>query len=165
MKDGVSAEEVRAAYRNQVKTCHPDLFTNPDEQKEAQERLIRLNLAYEEALRYVSRQRPEVLSIPLEQALRFASRHMEQDNPQAALHQLARSQERNGEWYCLQGDAYSKLRNFDKAYNSYREATRLNPQNREYHKKALETELILQKGSGVFEEVLSFFKKLAKHTH
>ena len=45
------AQAVRKAYRQRVRECHPDQFQNPDDQKAAQERLVALNLAYEEALK------------------------------------------------------------------------------------------------------------------
>ncbi|MEG0902186.1 MAG: J domain-containing protein, partial [Clostridia bacterium] len=48
------AQAVRAAYRQKVKACHPDQFTEPEKQRLAQEQLIQLNLAYEEALKIAS---------------------------------------------------------------------------------------------------------------
>ena len=47
-------DEIRAAYRAQVKKCHPDMVRDPAQKEAAQQRMIRLNLAYEEALRLAS---------------------------------------------------------------------------------------------------------------
>ena len=46
-----TADDVRIAYRQLVKTCHPDRFQDPAERAAAQEKMIALNLAYEEALK------------------------------------------------------------------------------------------------------------------
>ena len=54
LKPTADADEVRTAYRNLVKTCHPDKFLDVDERKAAQEKMIALNLAYEEARRKAS---------------------------------------------------------------------------------------------------------------
>ena len=45
LKEGASLEEVKSAYHRLVKGCHPDLFQDPEEQDEAQKRMVRLNLA------------------------------------------------------------------------------------------------------------------------
>ena len=49
-----TAQDVRVAYRQLVKKCHPDRFQDPAEKAAAQERMIALNLAYEEALKLTS---------------------------------------------------------------------------------------------------------------
>ena len=42
---------MRRAYHTKVKACHPDQFSDGQDQQKAQEQLIQLNLAYEDALR------------------------------------------------------------------------------------------------------------------
>ena len=56
VRPGADAAEVRAAYRRKVKECHPDQFTDAQRQKQAQDELIRLNLAYEQALTQSARE-------------------------------------------------------------------------------------------------------------
>ena len=51
LRAGADPEEIRNAYRRLVKQCHPDMVQDPSRKSEAQQRMIRLNLAYEEALR------------------------------------------------------------------------------------------------------------------
>lgn len=49
VKPGASPKEVKQAYKNLVKRCHPDLFyNNPPLRQKAQEILKKLNEAYEE---------------------------------------------------------------------------------------------------------------------
>ena len=159
VREGADDAEVRKAYRAKVKTCHPDLYADPGEQKAAQDRLIRLNLAYEEALRYVSRKSPEVLSIPLQQALHFARRQLKQGSPQGALHQLSRSDHQDGEWYAVQGEAYTAMKRHEEAYQSYRMATRLCPDNLTYHRQALEAEMTLRKNQNFGKKISSWLEE------
>ena len=51
LEASADADQVRAAYRKLVKTCHPDKFQDETERKAAQEKMITLNLAYEEAMK------------------------------------------------------------------------------------------------------------------
>jgi DnaJ-domain-containing protein 1 len=49
LKPDASMKEVKQAYKNLVKRCHPDLFfDNPQLQQKAHEVLIKINEAYEE---------------------------------------------------------------------------------------------------------------------
>ena len=78
LKGGATAQDVRAAYRRLVKTCHPDQFQDAEEQKLAQEKLIQLNLAYEEALRLSSQRQVGYHGVPGEEAKKIARRLLEQ---------------------------------------------------------------------------------------
>ena len=78
VRPGADAAEVRAAYRRKVKECHPDQFTDAQRQKQAQDELIRLNLAYEQALKLASQRRVGFNLIAQEEAKHFALRLMEQ---------------------------------------------------------------------------------------
>ena len=44
-------EEIRSAYRVLVKQWHPDMMQDPAARQRAQQRMVEINLAYEEALR------------------------------------------------------------------------------------------------------------------
>ena len=61
LKGWASQDEVRSAYRALVKQCHPDMIRDPAEKQAAQERMVALNLAYEEALRLSRYNRQEYL--------------------------------------------------------------------------------------------------------
>ena len=54
LKGWADQDEIRAAYRMLVKQCHPDMIQDPVQKQEAQDRMVALNLAYEEALRLAS---------------------------------------------------------------------------------------------------------------
>ena len=54
LKGWADQEEIRAAYRALVKRCHPDMIQDATLKEEAQQRMVQLNLAYEEALRLAS---------------------------------------------------------------------------------------------------------------
>ena len=86
--------QVRAAYRQHVKRCHPDQFQEKEMQERAQEQLIRLNLAYEEALRFAAQRQVGFNTVPVQDAKTMAARLMEQGRIENALRQ--RRQHRGG---------------------------------------------------------------------
>ena len=61
-------QQVRQAYHTRVKACHPDQFIDQEQQQKAQEEMIRLNLAYEEALRLSSQRQVGYHGVPGEVA-------------------------------------------------------------------------------------------------
>jgi len=97
----------RAAYRKLVKTCHPDKFQDETERKAAQEKMITLNLAYEEAMKLaVNRTTASAAfnrELDQQDALTLAAKMLRQDNPEAALRQLLRASTRDSAWYAMQG--------------------------------------------------------------
>lgn len=137
---------MRAAYRRKVKECHPDQFEDAERQKTAQEELIRLNLAYEEALKIASRQRVGFNLISQEEAKHFALRLMEQGSLESALRQLHRADTRDDGWYELNGKILMGLRRYEEAHQSYREAIRMDPENRQYRAGALDA-VVAQRNS------------------
>ncbi|MDD3334765.1 MAG: DnaJ domain-containing protein [Eubacteriales bacterium] len=146
LKSGADTQTVRAAYRRKVKECHPDQFEDAERQKTAQEELIRLNLAYEEALKIASRQRVGFNLISQEEAKHFALRLMEQGSLESALRQLHRADTRDDGWYELNGKILMGLRRYEEAHQSYREAIRMDPENRQYRAGALDA-VVAQRNS------------------
>lgn len=138
-------QQVHQAYRTRVKACHPDQFIDQEQQKKAQEQLVQLNLAYEEALRMASAPRVGYHAMPVDQVLSIARRLMEQDRFESALLQLARADEKNDEWYALQGQLLMKMKQFSSAHQSFREAVRRNPDNRDYRAMALDAAVTMKK--------------------
>ena len=145
VKPGADEQTVRAAYRRLVKSCHPDQFQDAAQQKAAQEKLIRLNLAYEAALKLAARTAVGFNLISQEEAKHFARRLVEQGNLESALRQLNRADSKDAEWYCLQGDILMALRQYETAHQSYREAVRRDPDNRLYRQGALDAALAIKK--------------------
>ena len=142
---GADEQTVRAAYRKLVKSCHPDQFQDVQKQKAAQEQLIRLNLAYEAALKLAARTTVGFNLISQQEAKHFARRLVEQGNLDSALRQLNRADSKDAEWYCLQGDILMALKQYDTAHQSYREAVRREPDNRVYRQGALDAALAVKK--------------------
>lgn len=145
LKNGATAQDVRAAYRRLVKACHPDQFQDAEQQKAAQEKLIRLNLAYEEALKMVERRTVGFNLIPMEEAKHFAQRLIDQGNLESALRQLGRADSKDADWYFMQGNILMGLKQYEAAHQSYREAVRRDPENRTYRAGALDAAVAMKK--------------------
>lgn len=147
------AQAVRKAYRQRVRECHPDLFQNPEEQKTAQERLVSLNLAYEEALRVCGTQRVGFNLISPEEAKHFAKKLLEQGNPESALRQLNRADHKDADFFYIQGNILMRLEQFATAYQSYREAVRRDPDNNRYRSGALDASLAIKRSKTVWYQL------------
>lgn len=145
VKPGADEQTVRAAYRRLVKSCHPDQFQDVQQQKAAQEQLVKLNLAYEAALRLVPRATVGFNLISQEEAKHFARRLISQGNLESALRQLNRADAKDAEWYCLQGEILMALKQYETAHQSYREAVRREPDNRVFREGALNAALAMKK--------------------
>ena len=154
-----SADEqaVRAAYRLRVKECHPDRFTDEAKQKKAQEELIELNLAYEEALKVVSQRKVGFNQIGQEEAKHFAQRLIDQGNLEGALRQLNRADGKDGGWYHLQGLILMGMRQYEKAHLSFREAVRMEPDNRTFRSSALDAAVAMKNSQKLNVKLKNWF--------
>ena len=142
-----------------VKVCHPDQFQDPVQQRAAQEKLIRLNLAYEAALKLAARRTVGFNLISREEAMHFARRLVEQGNLESALRQLGRADSKDAEWYCLQGDILMGLKQYETAHQSYREAVRRDPNNRQYRAGALDAAVAMKKNRPITDKIKDLFKR------
>ena len=159
------AEEVRAAYRALVKKCHPDQFLDAEEQRAAQEKLLALNLAYEEALRLASPKRANTYThtLPPEDAKHLARKMLRQNNPESALRQLLRAEMRDDEWYYLQGHILMEMRQYESAHASFREAVRRDPENNVYRQGARDDADAHEIKHGVEQKVVGGLHYGVKH--
>ena len=158
LKMGADEQEVRAAYRRLVKGCHPDQFQDAQRQKKAQEELIRLNLAYEAALKLATRRVVGFNLISKEEAKHFAQRLVEQGNLESALRQLGRADEKDADWYFIQGNILMKLHQYETAHQSYREAVKRDPENRKYREGALDAALAMKKNRPLGQKLQGWMK-------
>ncbi|MBQ2701116.1 MAG: DnaJ domain-containing protein [Clostridia bacterium] len=142
---GADAQQIRAAYRQRVKACHPDQFQDEETQRRAQEELVRLNLAYEEALRLTGQKKVGFNLISQEEAKHFAIKLMAQGNLESALRQLNRAETKDDSWYYLQGQILMSMRQYETAHQSYREAVRRDPNNQRYRQGALDAALAMKR--------------------
>lgn len=162
LKSDADAQQVRSAYRAKVKSCHPDQFTDIEEQKRAQEQLIALNLAYEEALKIASEKRVGFNNISQDEAKRFAIKLMEQGNLESALRQLCRAETKDSDWFYLQGQILMGMRQYETAHQSYREAVRREPENLRFRQGALDAALAMKRHKLLHYRVAEWFRDMVK---
>lgn len=161
LKSTADADEVRSAYRTLVRKCHPDQFLDADEQKAAQEKMIALNLAYEEAMRLAVPHRPSVYTkeISGQDAKQLARKMLRQHSPESALRQLLRADRKDAEWYYLQGYILMEMHQYESAHQAYREAVRREPDNNEYRRGALDAAVAMKKAKTVSGRIKELFRK------
>ena len=147
LEASADADQVRAAYRKLVKTCHPDKFQDETERKAAQEKMITLNLAYEEAMKL---------------AVNRTTKMLRQDNPEAALRQLLRASTRDSAWYAMQGKVLMALEQYESAHQSYREAIRREPNNNLYRQGALDAAVALKKSRTPWGRIQKLIRRWKK---
>lgn len=148
ISESSTREQVQSAYRRLVKTCHPDIQTTEEERNEAQERLIALNLAYEEALRRTDaavRVHSEYHAYTLEDTNRLAAKLLSQRMYDSSLRVLERCSERNESWFYLHGQVLMNLGQPAQAYESFRKCVRLSPDNNVYRMAALKSYTAMNK--------------------
>lgn len=163
LKGWADQEEIRNAYRALVKRCHPDMIQDPERKKEAQERMVQLNLAYEEALRLASPKATAAVTEELSPAaaVLMAERMLARDNPESALRQLLKCDKRDGDWYYMQGKVLMAMEQFDSAHQSFREAVRLCPDNNVYRSGALAAVLARRKAESFPGKIKKVFRKIS----
>lgn len=168
LEASADADQVRAAYRKLVKTCHPDKFQDETERKAAQEKMITLNLAYEEAMKLaVNRTTASAAfnrELDQQDALTLAAKMLRQDNPEAALRQLLRASTRDSAWYAMQGKVLMALEQYESAHQSYREAIRREPNNNLYRQGALDAAVALKKSRTPWGRIQKLIRRWKRNT-
>ena len=163
---GANADDVRNAYRQLVKTCHPDKFLDADERKAAQEKMIALNLAYEEALKLTASRRTAAndynRELTVEEAVELADKMLRRDSPESALRQLMRTKARSGAWFAKQGDVLMALELYENAHHSYREAVKWEPNNNVFRQGALDAAVALKKSRTPVGRIKKLFKQFKR---
>ena len=167
LKGWADQDEIRAAYRMLVKQCHPDMIQDPVQKQEAQDRMVALNLAYEEALRLASPKAAAAIAssmaeIPAPAALLMAERALARDNPEGALRQLMKSDVRDGDWYYMQGRVLMAMEQYESAHQSFREAVRRCPENNVYRSGALAAVVAQREAATLQGKFKKAFRKIVK---
>ncbi len=147
LRENAAEDDIRRAYHALVKTCHPDLFTDREEQNAAQEKMIQLNLAYREALeRCASRPVPNhYVVLSPEKAMSLAKSYYTNRQFDRALVQLSHIAERDAAWYALQGNILMGMGQYQSALQSFKIATKLEPENRDYHEWTLKAAVAVRR--------------------
>ena len=163
LKGLATPDEIRSAYRALARQCHPDMIRDPAEKEAAQTRMVALNLAYEEALRLASPRgtcNPVTPVLSSAEAVLMAQRAMAKDNPQGALRSLIRCEERDGDWYYMQGKVLMALEEYDSAHQSFRQAVKMDPDNNVYRAGALAAAVAYQKEQKLPGKMKKAFRQL-----
>lgn len=144
IKEGASQEEIKAAYREQVKKYHPDKHQDNPLADLAEERLQEINEAYEYLTKNGGKsgfesftggnqgngrsggnpsQNPEFVEV---------RRMIDRGNLGGAEAALNRIKTRNGEWFFLNGMLSLRKGWYDDAMNQVQTAISMDPSNMEY---------------------------------
>ena len=152
---------IRNAYHRLAKTCHPDIFLDPELQKSGQERLISINLAYEQAMKIAAgRLGNGSAELPLKQAKDWAIKLLDRKQYELALLQLSKASEKDAQWYALQGQTLMGLKQYISAHQAWRAAVRMEPDNLDYRRAALQAEIQLKKSGSLHNRAISALKQL-----
>ena len=163
LKGWADQGEIRNAYRALVKQCHPDMIQDPVRKQEAQDRMVQLNLAYEEAIRLASPRIQQVAAeLPTAAAVLMAERSLARNNPEGALRTLLKCDKRDGDWYYMQGKVLMAMEQFESAHQSFREAVRRCPDNNVYRSGALAAAVAYRKSETIQGKVQKVLKKFVK---
>ena len=151
---------IRAAYHKLAKTCHPDVFSDPEDQKNGQVKLISINLAYEQAMKIASTRQTPAAPLPLKQAKEWARKLLERKQYELALLQLSKAESKDAEWFALQAQTLVGLKQYLSAHQAWRTAVRMDPENLGYRREALDAELLLRKSGSLPFRAITQIKSL-----
>lgn len=138
IKEGASQEEIRAAYREQVKKYHPDKHQDNPLYELAEEKLQEINEAYEYLTKnkgngsYDSGSNWNNYSQDSNPEFNEIRRMIDRGNLPGAEAALYRVRTKNAEWYFLNGMLSMKKGWYDEAVNNIQTAISMNPSNMEY---------------------------------
>lgn len=145
IKDGAGEEEIKRAYREQVKKYHPDQYMNNPLFKLAEEKLREVNEAYEYLVKNGNYKRGNGpwqdntagsgghSSGFRDNTLYNQARvHINSGNIVAAEAILEGSSNRNAEWYYLKGLIFLRKGWYDQARSHIQTAVQMDPVNIEY---------------------------------
>ncbi len=154
---------IRSAYHRLVKTCHPDSFLDAAAQQAGQEKLIGINLAYEQAMKIAGSRQTVSAMMPLQQAKGWARKLLERRQYELALLQLSKAESKDAEWYALQGETLGGLRQYLSSYQAWRAAVRMEPGSLEFRRGALDAEMRLKRAGRfprkALEQVRQLFRR------
>ena len=128
-------EEVKNAYRNLAKKYHPDSYADNPLADLAEEKMEEINAAYDKIMNERKRRKsgngadysatskfPEIRSLINQNMLEDAQSKLD----------AVPVEERNAEWYFLNGSVLYKRGWYDNAYTCFSTALRMEPDNAEY---------------------------------
>lgn len=138
-----TAAEIRQAYRQMARRWHPDRFADGPERLWAEQKMIEINVAYEQALSDNATRIDAINeTTPESEQLSDIKKLMEVGQLSAARQALMRVAFRNAEWNYLFGAVLLRLGEYEKAVLYFGIASRQRPQNSQYRAAYLSAEAI-----------------------
>ena len=153
---------VRDAYHKLVKLCHPDIVQGEAQKEQAQERMIALNLAYEEALRFACKPQVHIMPVTLDDTLRLASRLLARRMAASAQRALERCPQRDASWYSLHGRALHDQGQYERAHQSYRQAVRFEPDNATFRMGALKSYVAARESQKIGHRMVDWARNIGR---
>lgn len=140
IKEGASEEEIKRAYREQVKKYHPDQYHDNPLSGLAEEKLKELNEAYDYLMKNSS---PRKESSSYDTGRGWNSQgdndffnqvrsHINSGNIKLAEEMLNGYSNRTAPWYYLKGLIFTRKGWYDEAYSHIQTAVNMDPSNFEY---------------------------------
>lgn len=134
IEQSASLDEIRKAYRELARRWHPDRFPNQAERLWAEEKMIRINVAYEEALSYQEAHASDRMDVatPEREQLDDVRSLLGVGDVPAARRALMKIATRSAEWNYLFGAVMLRVGEYEKAVLYFGIASRQKPQNLQY---------------------------------
>ncbi len=141
VKEGASEEEIKKAYREQVKKYHPDQYQDNPLSKLAEEKLREVNEAYDYLTKGQStnasngwngRSSTTNNSTGGSDGFRQVRMHINNGNVAQAESILESIGNRNAEWFYLRGLVFMKKGWYNEAVMNIKQAVNMDPSNFEY---------------------------------
>lgn len=140
IREGASEEEIKKAYREQVKKYHPDQYQDNPLSSLAEEKLKELNEAYDYLMKNAS---PRKESASNNSGRNWNSQgdsdffnqvkvHVNSGNVKVAEDMLNGYSNRTAPWYYLKGLIFMRKGWYDEAYSHMQTAVNMDPSNFEY---------------------------------
>jgi molecular chaperone DnaJ len=131
INENATEEELKTAYRNLAKKYHPDNFTDDAAKEMAEEKMRKINEAYDYVIAQIRRRDP---SSNVNCNFDDVRQLINSNRIEEALEILdgVTPQSRNAEWYYLNGVVQQKRGWFKNAYTSFSNACSMDPNNPEY---------------------------------
>jgi len=159
-----SATEIRAAYHALALKWHPDRYPEGARRDIANRYMVRINLAYDEAMRRAGQKAVPPETPPLSRELREEARALLSINkPQAAVQALMRSACRDGEWHYWFGLSLLRLGDARRAVFHLAQAMRMRPADAECRRAYLAASEALEKQNSPWGRILRIFRGKPKH--
>lgn len=150
-----NAQEIHEAYIKKVKQWHPDNFQDINKQNQAQEMLIKINLAYKELMNN-TKFGDGIVYKDLKEHIRKLYKLKQYES---ALLYLNKDPDRNADWYFTYGSVLHEQKKFKEAHDCFRKAISIEPDSKQYRQAALEAHVQFRKSTSFIGKISQIFKK------